>query len=181
MYEKSVTIPENVQAELKGMTIMISGEKGKLSREFTGTFGVTMALEGKTVKISADSAERKQKAVVGAIVAHLKNMVEGATKGYTATLKVIYSHFPVTVKVDDKARKVMINNFIGEKTPRVAKIRGDVTKVEVKGAEIVVTGNDVEDVGQTAANMEKATKIREHDPKVFQDGIYITGKPKGKY
>ena len=55
---------------------------------------------------------------------------------------------------------------------------GDNTKVEVKAADITVSGPDIEAVGQTAANMEQATKIRKHDRKVFQDGIYITKKPK---
>jgi large subunit ribosomal protein L6 len=180
MYEKTLHIPEDIKAESVGMRLRISGGKGKLERDFGGTFGIKIALEGNSLKVSSDSDERKQKAVVGAIVAHARNMIDGVTKGYTATLKVIYSHFPVTVKVEDKDRKVFINNFIGEKTPRVSKILGSDTKVEVKGADITVTGSDLECVGQTAANMETATKIRDHDRKVFQDGIYITSKPRGK-
>jgi len=31
----------------------------------------------------------------------------------------------------------------------------------------------VEQVGQSAANIERASRIREYDPRVFQDGIYL--------
>jgi large subunit ribosomal protein L6 len=72
-----------------------------------------------------------------------------------------------------------VQNFLGEKTPRVARIFGN-TKVEVKGADIVVTGIDIEDVSHTAASMEQITRIKEHDRKVFQDGIYLVSREEGK-
>ncbi len=180
MYEKNMEIPENVQIEVDRLKVAVSGEKGKLERTFRGIFGIKIQKENSKIKVSSESDERKQRAVVGSIIAHIKNMAQGVTEGYTAKLKVIYSHFPVTVKVDEKERRVLIQNFIGEKIPRVAKIFGESTKIEVKGADITVTGTDIESVGQTAANMEQATKIREHDRKVFQDGVFIVEKPKGK-
>jgi len=41
----------------------------------------------------------------------------------------------------------------------------------------VLNGPNLEDAGQTAANIERATKIKGFDPRVFQDGIYIIEKP----
>ena len=35
---------------------------------------------------------------------------------------------------------------------------------------------DKELVGSTASNIEKATRIRDRDPRVFQDGIYIVAR-----
>ncbi len=69
----------------------------------------------------------------------------------------------------------VIENFLGERSPRRTRIVGE-TKVVVQGDQVVLTGSNVEDVGQTAANIERATKIRGFDPRVFQDGIYITSK-----
>jgi len=88
-------------------------------------------------------------------------------------MKVVYAHFPINVSVEGKL--VVIKNFAGEKTPRHAHIFGDV-KVDVKGQDIVLKGLDREEVGQTAANIETATKIRRKDIRVFQDGVYITSK-----
>ena len=63
----------------------------------------------------------------------------------------------------------------GREGPPHANIIGD-TKVQVKGNEVIVTGADLESVSQTAANIERATHIKGFDPRVFQDGIYITEK-----
>ena len=64
-----------------------------------------------------------------------------------------------------------------EKTPRKAKILGD-TKVEVKGQEVIVSGSNKEDTGQTAANIETACRLNKYDRRIFQDGIYIQEKGK---
>jgi len=180
MYEKQIEIPEGVQVELNGYEISVTGSRGPLKRELIGMFGIKMSKDGNVIKVSSDSDERKQRSCVGTVIAHLRNMMKGVTEGYTAKVKVVYSHFPITVKVDEQNRRILIQNFIGEKLPRIAKISGDNTKVEVDGADITITGIDIEAVGQTAANMEMATKVREHDRKVFQDGAYIVDKPAGK-
>jgi large subunit ribosomal protein L6 len=88
-------------------------------------------------------------------------------------MKIVYAHFPMTVKV--KGNLINIDNFLGERSPRVAKIMGDV-KVSVKGEDVTITGINKEDVGQTMANIEQATKIKRRDPRVFQDGIYLVDK-----
>jgi large subunit ribosomal protein L6 len=180
MYEKKIEIPDSVKVEVAGNTVTVVGERGVLKREFKGVFGIDIqpAADGKVVVVKSESDDRKKKAVIGSIIAHMRNMIHGITKGYTAKLRIVYSHFPFTIKVEGD--KILIQNFIGEKTNRVAKIIGSDTKIEVNGPDITVTGTDIEAVGQTSANMELVTKIKDHDQKVFQDGIYITEKPKGK-
>ncbi|MHA1470101.1 MAG: 50S ribosomal protein L6, partial [Candidatus Asgardarchaeia archaeon] len=37
-------------------------------------------------------------------------------------------------------------------------------------------GIDIEEVGQTAANIRRATRIKDKDPRVFMDGIYLYEK-----
>jgi large subunit ribosomal protein L6 len=49
-------------------------------------------------------------------------------------------------------------------------------QVKVQGDEVIITGVNKEDVGQTMANLEQATKIKGRDPRVFQDGIYLVAK-----
>jgi large subunit ribosomal protein L6 len=48
--------------------------------------------------------------------------------------------------------------------------------VDIKGDTITVSGIDLEQVSQSAANIELATKIQNYDPRVFQDGIYLIEK-----
>ena len=58
------------------------------------------------------------------------------------------------------------------------KIIGDV-KVKVESEDIVVQGLNLEDVSQTAANIEQATKVKKKDPRVFLDGIYVYEQNEG--
>ena len=83
---------------------------------------------------------------------------------------MLYSHFPIAVEI--KGREILVKNFLGEKQPRKVKIMGT-TKVESKGQEMTITGISKEDVGQTIANIKSATRIRNRDSRVFQDGFYV--------
>jgi large subunit ribosomal protein L6 len=100
-------------------------------------------------------------------------MIIGLTDGFAYHMKIVYAHFPMTVK--KTGNKITIENFLGERHPRTSKIVGD-ADVQIKGDEVIVSGINKEHVGQTMANMEQATKIKGRDPRVFQDGIYLVSK-----
>jgi large subunit ribosomal protein L6 len=108
----------------------------------------------------------------------INNMITGVTKGFTYKLKVAFAHFPITVKV--KGDEVHVENFYGERAPRVAKIVGN-CKIEVEEDDVIVKGVSIDDVGQTAANIEQATTVKRKDQRVFLDGVYIYEKRRGEY
>lgn len=170
--QAEVAIPENVQLNINGSIVSVKGQKGELKRDFIFP-NIAIARKDSKVVISADNVTKKEKAVINAFAAHLNNMFTGVTKGYKYKLKIVFSHFPVTAKV--AGDKLEITNFLGEKAPRIAKIFGN-AKITAGKEEIVIEGIDVESVGQTAANIEQATKIRYKDIRVFQDGIYLTSR-----
>lgn len=174
--KEEVEIPEGVTVEITNSTVKVKGPKGELEREFSYP-GVKIFIEDGKVVIYKDFPRRKDIAIARTFKAHIANMIRGVTEGFTYKLKIVYSHFPMTVKV--KGDKVYIENFLGEKAPRIAQILPGVT-VKVQGQELIVEGIDKEKVGQTAANIEQATRITGRDRRVFQDGIYIiekAGKP----
>ena len=176
---EKIDIPENVDVSIDGLKITVKGPLGVVSRDFSHAKGVLITRENNSVVIKTYFPSRKRKALVGTIKAHILNMMEGVTKGFKYRLKIIYSHFPISVEVDDKNKLVIIKNFLGEKSDRVAKIVGDDVKVHVKGDEIIVEGIDIEHVGQTAANIELTTKVKDKDRRIFVDGIYIFDKGEG--
>jgi len=167
--QKEIIIPENINVEIDGKSVKISGEKGQIERKFKYFFDIKIEKKDNKIVLSSDSDKRKVKATVGTVVAHIQNMFKGLTEGFTYKMKVIYSHFPVTVKIENN--NILINNFLGEKVPRKAKILGN-TKIDVQGQDITITGMNKEDVGQTCANIETACKITKFDRRVFMDGIY---------
>jgi len=171
----TVEIPEDVEGKLEGRIVTIKGEKGELVRDFSHA-PINIQLEGRTVTVQASWPRKKEAALVGTVCSHIQNMIKGVTKGFTYKMKIVFSHFPITVKIKEKT--LTIENFTGERSPRKAKIMGD-TKVSVKGEDIIVQGINLEDVSQTAANIQNSTRIRRKDPRVFLDGIYVFEKHEG--
>lgn len=157
-----VAIPDGVNVKVDGLTVEVSGPKGKQSRTFR-IQGVTLRMEGKDIKVLGALRE------ANTVSAHIANMLKGSKDGYVQKMKIIYAHFPISIEL--KGKQMLIKNFIGEKQPRKASVCGD-TKVDAKGAEVTVSGPSREDVGQTIANIRSATKIRKRDSRIFQDGIY---------
>ena len=174
LIEERVTVPKGVTVTVQGHVVEVKGPKGKLSRDFSNP-KTKVRLEDDEIVVSCEFPRVKDKAMVGTFASHLTNMIEGVTVGFEYHMKIVYSHFPMKTSI--KGDKFLIENFLGERSARQARILGD-TKIQVKGNDVVLTGNDVEAVGQTAANIEGATKIWGYDPRVFQDGIYITEKAK---
>lgn len=170
---REIEVPEGVTVTLSGATLTVKGKKGLIAREFRYP-GIALKVDDGKVVVETKKDDKQTKATVGTYASHVKNMVKGVSEGYEYHMKVVYAHFPIQVKVEGKD-KVSIGNFLGERKARSASIQGT-TKVVVTGAEVVVSGSNKEDVGQTAANIEQACKIRKRDPRVFQDGIYITRK-----
>jgi len=172
---KSIEIPEGMVVKVEKKVVTVNGEKGELTRDFSHA-PVSIRLEGKTITVQANWPRKKENALIGTITSHIQNMITGVTKGFTYKLKIVFSHFPISVKV--RERTVAIENFTGERSPRIAKIMGD-TKVMVKDEDVIVQGTNIEDVSQTAANIQNATKVKKKDPRVFLDGIYIYERHEG--
>ncbi|ADP77667.1 LSU ribosomal protein L6P [Methanothermus fervidus DSM 2088] len=168
-----IQIPDEVDVKIDDHKVKVKGPKGELSRKFDYP-NVKIIKKDEKIILESRFPRKKDKAMLGTIKAHIKNMIKGVTKGFKYTMKIVYAHFPMSVKVS--GRKVIIENFLGERHPRVAKIVGKDTKVEVKDDKVYITGINKEHVGQTMANIEQATKIKRRDPRVFQDGIYLVSK-----
>jgi large subunit ribosomal protein L6 len=173
--EKAVQLPEGVKASLDGSFLVIKGKLGETRKDFTKV-NVNVAVQGDRIVITPFSEKKKDNVVVNTVLSIIQNMITGVTKGYTYRVKVVYAHFPISVKT--KADEILVENFVGERSPRVAKIVGG-CKVTIEGDDVIVKGVSVEDVGQTAANLEQATKIKRKDQRVFLDGLYIYEKSEG--
>jgi large subunit ribosomal protein L6 len=172
---RTIQVPEDVTVNLKGKVVSVKGQKGSLTRDFSFAT-IAIEAEGKNVRISAKWPRKKESALVGTIYSHIKNMITGVTQGYSYKLKIVFSHFPISVKVQGKS--ILIENFTGERRARHIDILGDV-KVKIEPDDIVVSGINLEDVSQTAANIEQATRVRGKDPRVFLDGLYVYERNEG--
>ena len=172
----SIKLPDGVSATIDGHNVTVVKDGKSLTREFRHPrVEVRDSVDG--VEVFTNLPRRKEKALAGTWAAHLNNMVRGIDSGFKYKLKAVYSHFPMTIKV--QGNEMTITNLFGEKVPRVAALPWSPADVEVKVAnktDVTVIGADREKVGQTAANIERACRIKKRDRRVFQDGIYIVSK-----
>ncbi len=172
--EEVVEIPEGINVRYENGIVYVAGKLGEVKKKLSYPT-IKIEVSGNEVKISAKEDNRKAKRLIKTYAAHIKNMFKGVQEGFTYKLKVIYTHFPTTVKVEGD--KIVIENFIGERAPRFAKKLPGV-EVKIQKQDITVTGIDLEAVSQTAANIERAARIVGKDRRVFQDGIFIVEKGK---
>jgi large subunit ribosomal protein L6 len=168
-----IEIPQDVTVKVEDSMLTVNGPLGQVQRNLYYP-GIDIEVKDGNVVVYTDSKRRKVCSVTNTTASHVKNMIIGVHEGYSYRMKVVYSHFPIQVKVE--GNRVVIENFLGERKPRYSQIIGKDTKVEIAKEKIMVKGIDKEAVGQTMANIEQSTKIRNFDPRVFQDGIYPVAK-----
>ncbi len=169
--DAEVELPDGVELKLDGRTLTAKGPLGTVRRSFPAE---TIRLTGSSGKVRLELLvppnRKSSRALLGTWVAHVRNLGAGLTRGVEAKLKVVAAHFPMKVQV--RGSELVIENFLGEKHPRSTGLLAGTTAV-VDGEFVTVRGFDVEQVGQSAANIERVTRIRDYDPRVFQDGIYL--------
>jgi large subunit ribosomal protein L6 len=173
MPRTELEIPDEVSAETDHLDLTVEGPNGSVTRRLWYP-DVDVSVDDGGVVIESEETDAETMATLGTFESHVRNMFHGVTEGWEYEMEVFYSHFPMTVRAEDG--EVVIENFLGEKAPRRTPIHGD-TEVDIDGEEVTLSGPDIEAVGQTAADIEQLTRVKDKDIRVFQDGVYITAKP----
>jgi large subunit ribosomal protein L6 len=168
---ESVDVPAGVTFAVRPGRLTAKGPLGTVDRPFpSDLIELTAAPGSVTLRLRIRADRKRSQALLKTWVAHVRNLGRGLTVGVEAKMKVVAAHFPMKVSV--RGEELVIENFLGEKHPRTSRLTPG-TKAAVDGEFVVLSGHDVEQVGQSAANIERATHIRDYDPRVFQDGIYL--------
>ena len=181
MERRLVEIPKDVTCTLQSNNkIIIKGKLGTVERNFPLTSTKLELVkqddsgkQGNFLSIWDYFHKSRNKAMVGKIEGNVKNMITGVQLGFTYKLKIVYSHFPITVT--SAKNGVITTGHYGTKEKRFIPLLNGV-KVTIKGEDILLEGADIENVSQSAARLQESTKLRGRlakDPRIFQDGIYI--------
>jgi len=173
MVKELIAITEGIEAKIDGNILEVKGKEGSVKKAFRKDIGLSS--DNKNIIIEKEGESKRERKLVMSAKAHIKNMIEGVKQKYVYRLQICSVHFPMNVSVDKAKNEVVVKNFLGEKKERRATILPN-TNVKIEGDIITVDSPDVEAAGQTAANMEIITKIRNKDRRVFQDGIWMTEK-----
>jgi len=170
-----IQIPENVEVNLKGGILRVEGPLGKVYKNFK-KIPVIIEINNNKILLKKTGERKKYLAILNTARSLIQTLCLGVVDGFTIKMKIVYSHFPITVNIEGK--KVLIKNFQGERAPRISMIRGNTTVV-AKGDDVIITGPVLTDVSQTAANIQLNSKVKNKDHRVFLDGIYKYYKSNG--
>lgn len=171
-----INVPDKVKVTKEGNVISAKGKLGSVKKDFT-KLPATISIDGSKITIRPYGKRKRDLAITNTARSIINSMIKGVENGYTYRLKIVFAHFPISIKI--KGKEVQIENFFGERSARISKIIGDETKVAVEGEDLVVQGPSLENVSQTAANIESSTKVKDKDQRVFLDGLYIYSREEG--
>jgi len=179
-FSDSTEIPGGVNVKIEGNNLItIKGPNGgPITKDFSHARGIKIAIEDKKLKFSSYFPKKNTVALAKTIINIINNLIVGVQTNYKYVCKVCYSHFPCSVRTDEKEKMLYVENFLGERAPRKTKYLDNVD-IKVDGDDVYLSGPDKEALGQTAANLKRCCKIRKKDPRVFQDGVYLYKKQIG--
>ncbi|KAK5987376.1 L8 [Cladobotryum mycophilum] len=180
--QEILEIPEGVKVSIKTRTVTVEGPRGKLVKNL-GHLSVNFGHPKKnTISIEIHHGNRKNVATLRTVRSIIQNLVIGVTKGFKYKMRYVYAHFPINVNLEKNNEsglfEVEIRNFIGEKiVRRVTMHEGvDVEISKNQKDELILSGNSLENVSQSAADIQQICRVRNKDIRKFLDGLYVSEK-----
>jgi len=159
-----VEIPQGVEVTLSGKTLNVKGPKGTLTRDFKTNL-VSIEIKDKEITFVPKNEEIATRALWGTYASHVKNMLEGVTKGYEKKLEIEGVGYRAEITGKD------IKMLLGFSHPVMMTIPENVSVVVEKNI-ITVSGIDKEAVGEFAANIRAKKKPEPYKGK----GIHYVGE-----
>ncbi|CAG8773620.1 25462_t:CDS:2, partial [Gigaspora margarita] len=177
--DEELEVPEGVTITIKSRLVKVTGPRGTLTKDLRHINLELQQLKtnkGNKVKLIVWHGSRKHVACLRTVKSHIENMITGVTKGFEYKMRYVYAHFPINVHISEDGSEVEIRNFLGEKVIRKVRMLEGVN-VKISTAlkdEIILSGNDLENVSQSAANIQQSTTVKNKDIRKFLDGIYVS-------
>ncbi|KAE8354463.1 ribosomal protein L6, alpha-beta domain-containing protein [Aspergillus coremiiformis] len=178
--EERLPIPENVKVHIRSRVVTVEGPRGKLVKDLSHiavTFGRP---EKDVISIEMHHGARKGIATLRTVRTIINNLIIGVTKGFKYKMRYVYAHFPINVNIEKNSETgvydVEIRNFLGEKYVRRVTAQPGVEvaiSANVKD-ELLLSGNSLEGVSQSAADIQQICRVRNKDIRKFLDGLYVS-------
>jgi large subunit ribosomal protein L6 len=143
--KKPVTVPSGVTATVEGQTVKMKGPKGQLS--FVVHDDVEVKFENGVVTVAPRVETNRAQALYGTARAQVANLVAGVTKGFEKKLEITGVGYRAALQGKN------LQLALGYSHDVVYKIPEGIAITVPKPTEIVINGNDIQRVGQVAAEI----------------------------
>ena len=148
-----VAIPAGVTLTVDGNTVKVKGPNGELSHKLPD--GITVAREGDVLNVNRASEETNHKSLHGLTRSLIANMVEGVTKGFEKRLEIQGVGYRASL------RGTSLELNVGYSHPVVIDPPLGITFEVPVPTQVLVKGVDKQQVGEVAA---KVRKVRKPEP-----------------
>lgn len=143
--KRPVPVPSGVTATVEGQTVKMKGPKGQL--QFIVHDDVSVKLDDGAIKVDPRFETKRARSLYGTARAQVANLVEGVTKGFEKKLEITGVGYRAAVQGKN------LQLALGYSHDVVYAIPDGIAIVTPKPTEIVITGNDIQRVGQVAAEI----------------------------
>ena len=169
-----IEIPLNVNVQLTGQRISISGPKGELS--YQAHASIRIIYQDGNLRCEACTEKKNSIAQAGTMRSLLKNMVTGVTVGFERRLQLV----GVGYRAHTQENKLILG--LGYSYPLQYVIPHNITIETPTQTEVVVKGTDKQHVGQTAAEIRSLRVPEPYKGKGirYQDEIVVRKDVKKK-
>ncbi|ODQ56031.1 ribosomal protein L6 [Saitoella complicata NRRL Y-17804] len=174
--DETLAIPEGVTVEIKARIIKVTGPRGTLEKNLRHVDMEIRKVSEEQIKFVVWHGARKHVACLRTVRSLINNMIIGVTKGFRYKMRYVYAHFPINVNVIEDGRVVEIRNFLGQKVVfKVNMLEGvSVNTQSTQKDELILEGNSLENVSQSAASIQQICAVKNKDIRKFLDGIYVS-------
>ncbi len=156
--KKPIEIPENVNIEIEGQEVKVSGPKGEIIQKIRPEIKVEIKDGNILVFPQKDSLSKKTRAFWGLYRTLIYNGVIGVTKGFEKKLEIKGVGYKALIEGED----IVLN--VGFSHP--VKIKGpEGINFSVEKNIITVSGINKEKVGEVAAKIKRIRKVEPYKGK----------------
>jgi large subunit ribosomal protein L6 len=174
--KQPVAVPAGVKVAVSAAEASITGPLGTLKLKLPAGVKVTWAESEKAIKVSiaeSDLENAAVRALWGSTRAHLRNMVEGVTKGYQEQLEIVGVGWSASMA----GKKLKL--VVGYANPIELEVPQGVT-VTVEKQNIVVKGADRGVVGSFASQVRSKRKPEPYNGKGIKYQNEVIKRKQGK-
>src|SRR6516164_5013745 len=145
--KRAIAVPSGVTANVEGQTVKVKGPKGALQVALHDD--VAVKLEGGQIKIEPRAETKRARAQWGTSRTLVANLISGVSKGFEQRLEINGVGYRAAVQGKN------LQLALGYSHDVMFAIPEGITITTPKPTEIIITGSDIQRVGQVAAEIRK--------------------------